>query len=234
MMTLPAIAQRWHAQMCQACGRGILSIKGQSLWLNYTQTKTSFNYDDLIVSSVQDIYSFNCMVNTVLTDQTLIVLDNKLTKIKSLNLVNLGIIRPTQVALEGSQYAWIYDSYQNKLMKISIGLGIIDQTIDLNCICDSIREMIYQDNRLFFACKKGIFSLDNMLNFDLKHRGGVEDFIIYQDRVIFLIDGAIIDGQDTIARDKHIKHLYGLLEGKIIVGGDKSNCFSERTINLLK
>ncbi len=211
-------AQTWRAQECLACGQGILLLKKQALWLTLPQRKTSFNYNDLLISTVRDIYSNSCLTNVVLTAQKILILDNKLALIKSQNIRQLNITKPTQLALENMHSVWVYDSYENSLKKVDLRLGVVSQSINLHCLCDSVREMIYTGNKLFFSCTKGIYSLDNMLNIKLEYKGETDDFDFLGRRLIILHAGVIFSGDDTLQIDKNIRQLCGQLNDKEIVG----------------
>ncbi len=225
LLLTPLFSQTWHAQMCRGGERGLLLLKGQTLKLIMTDQTQSYTYDQLLVNPVRDLYTYSCLVNAVLTDQSLIILDNKLSKIKSINLQNLGILRPRHVALEGVHYAWVYDAFENKVFRIDVGLEAVSQSMALNCLCDKVREMIFHNNKLFFACKKGIFSLDNLQNFKLEHRGEVEDFDFLGKRMIILVDNQVLEGTQLLKQGKVIKELSGTIDGKILLSDKRKKCF---------
>ncbi len=205
------------ADKCLGCDRGIIVVNGQRLSLVASATADTMFFNQLLTTTIKDVYSYSCLVNAVLTDDQLMILDNKLTLIKTVDLRQLGIISPKQVALEGVHYAWIYDQYQDRLIRISIGQEVIKQSIDISFLGHSVKEMIFHNNNLYFLCDKGLFYIDNLYNINLEQKGGAVDFDFLDDRLVLLRQNkAWIEDTPIKTRGK-ILGLCGQVGDKLII-----------------
>jgi len=206
-----------NVQNCFVQDYYMLFIKENTLNLINLEQKETYTYNDFVLSSIIDIYSNNGFLNTILTEQQIILLDNKLTVIKKIQIPNT-IIKPWQIVIESAHYIWIYDSFENKLIKINTTNEKIIFSLLLNNYCNSILEMIYKQNKVYFLCEKALFSLDYLYNINMEINIQASDFIFYKNQILLLVNGQIQNRKGQILSNaKEITQLFGYHKGALLV-----------------
>ncbi len=203
---------------CVATASCLFCNSGQVLSLKNNKGR-EYSYNGFTQASVIDLYSFSCIINTVLFDNgTVLLLDNKLNDLQQMDLHLLGIYSPTQIAVEDINFFWVYDSFSNSLYRINRKLEQIDYRISLDYLTSEIKNLIFADNHLYFLGDDGIFSVDNLFNIHKeKAFSKARDFYVYNGRFFILSPAGIYYADSLVYPVKGLTAICGIFSDSFIV-----------------
>jgi len=164
---------------------GTLSRRNEKLQPDYVYSKVDFGIPD-------DVDLTNPLHSLVFykSFQQIIILDNQLSAIGSLDLAKAGLFDVSAVCYADDNSVWVFDHALRKLVKLNNSGQIEQESIDIGLLGIEVNIIkIVQRNDEVYALDpdKGIFRFDRYASYNnlipIKH---IDDFWIDQDRLILL------------------------------------------------
>lgn len=127
---------------------------------------------------------------------TLVLLDNTMSELSTMNLKQAGIIQPLSVCLSMDNNIWIYDAQEFKLKKLDQNLNVLAEGSDLLATAHELAEpdmLLERDNFIFLNDPaKGIFVFDNYGAYShLLPIKGLKDLQVFNKKIYYLKENSI-------------------------------------------
>ncbi len=193
----------------------------------YLKTDTD-TFSFLPQSNVLDIATYGGLINAVLTqDQRLIVLDNKLNPVYSLNLDNADFVYATKVRFcNGSQVA-IYDGFDHTLKVTDFVMRKVTQSFRLS---GQIRDFYVWKNRVYLLDGEKLLTIDlNTGAVETNSGFDCQSLIAYGNTLILLCNEKLVfwnAGQTrTLHTARRFKKIGGILQSGLLLQNPADSLF---------